>query len=141
MTRSPTPSRCRPRLEQLEDRSTPSCMSADCPPVITAPLGGGHAQVLLLLSADSLARQLPNGAIDFWPPSPIRGLLTAAFPAGPAIPGDPVIPTSFQGNLGGSAVALNVNADGVTIALPGGAVRVPPDPCLPGLLTAAGWAG
>jgi hypothetical protein len=135
MTRSSTPIRCRPRLEQLEDRCTPSCMSADCPPVITAPLGGGHAQVALLQGADSLALQLPNGAIRFWPSGPARGLLTAALPSGPAIP------TSFQGNLGGSAVALNINADGVAFALPGGAVRVPPDPCLPGLLIAAGRAG
>jgi hypothetical protein len=141
MTRSPTPTRCRPRLEQLEDRCTPSCMSADCPPVITAPLGGGHAQVALLVSADSVALQLPSGAVHFLPSGPIRGLLTAALPGGPIVPPEPVIPTSFQGNLGGSAVALNINADGVTFGLPGGAVRVPLDPCLPGLLTAAGWAG
>jgi hypothetical protein len=149
VTRSPTPTRWCPRLEQLEDRCTPSCMSADCPTVITAPLGGGHAQVALLVSADSVALELPNGAIHFYPGGPIRGLLTAAFPGGPIFPGGPVIPTSFQGNLGGGAspVVLQISEGTAFVDLPNGVTHAyPSGPLFPsgpvfGLLTAAGWAG
>ncbi len=114
----------RPTLETLEARRTPA-----------AAFLGGHARVQLLAAEGSLALLLHNETVRVVPPAPVFGLLTAA------VPPSPVVPTSFQGVLGGSAVALNINADGATLALPGGAVLVPPNPCLPGLLTAARWSG
>jgi hypothetical protein len=134
-TRLRTPRRgpaasCRPSLESLEDRCTPS-----------AAFLGGHSQVQLLTAENSYALVLPNGTIHALPSGPIFGLLTAATPPQPVVPPQPIIPTSFQGFLGHSALELNINADGASITLPSDKVLVPPNPCLPGLLTAAGWDG
>lgn len=134
MTASRTRTSWRPQLERLEDRCTPSCVTDVCPPALTmAPLGGGHAQVALLLGTDSLAAQLPNGTIHLFPPTPLRGLLTAAYPP------SPVMPTSFAGALGGghSQVLLQISEGTANVLRPGGMVAVPPNPCIGGLVTAA----
>ena len=124
------PATHRPSLESLEDRCTPS-----------AAFLGGHSQVQLVTAENSYALGLPNGTIHAVPPQPIFGLLTAATPPGPIVPPSPIIPTSFKGFLGRSALELNINVDGASFTLPSDTVVVPPNPCLPGLLTAAGWDG
>ena len=112
-------------------------------PVIPTSFQGflGHSALELNVNVDGASLTLPNGTIRAVPPSPIFGLLTAATPPSPVVPPSPVIPTSFQGFLGRSELELNINVDGATVALPGDTVLVPPNPCLPGLLTAARWAG
>ena len=52
----------------------------DEPEPIRAALGGGHAQVILLIGDASVARLLPNG-------------VSRAYPPGPVIPADPFLPT------------------------------------------------
>jgi len=140
-------------LERLDDRCVLSAMALNTPlPQPDAVLQAqasptsfhgflGRSAVQLNINADGASVALPNGTIHALPSGPVFGLLTAATPPSPVVPPSPVIPTSFQGFLGRSSLELNINVDSTTFTLPSDTVVVPPNPCLPGLLTAAGWDG